>query len=65
MDLMSGLDTDDLTLEAAPISGQDIASITVSPNLQPGAQPTQQITPTTLLPTTLLPAPTPQVEQPV
>lgn len=62
MDLMSGLDTDDLSLEAAPISGQDIAGITVPPNLQPGAQPTQQITPTTLLPT---PTPTPQVEQPV
>ena len=62
MDLMSGLDTDDLPLEAAPISGQDIAGITVPPNLQPGAQPTQQITPTTLLPT---PTPNPQVEQPV
>lgn len=57
-DLTAGLDTDATTLEAAPISGQDVTGVTVPQNLQPGAQPTTQVTP----PTT---TPTPLVEQPV
>lgn len=47
MDLVTGLDADEQTLEAAPISGQDLTGITVPEGLQP--LPTG--TPTTLVPT--------------
>lgn len=57
-DLTAGLDSDDTTLEAAPVSGQDVTGITVPQNLQPGAQPTTQVTPP-------ITTPTPQVEEPV
>ena len=33
-DLLTGLDSDELTLEAAPISGQDVTGITVPEALQ-------------------------------
>ncbi|HEX5916790.1 MAG TPA: DUF5667 domain-containing protein [Nocardioides sp.] len=54
-DLLSALDTDQLTLEGAPISGQDLTGITVPEALDP-----QQVVPTTLpstLPTTPAPGP--------
>jgi len=57
-DLTAGLDVDNLTLEAAPVSGQDVTGIIVPQGLLPGAQPTTQTTP----PTT---TPTPLAEQPV
>jgi hypothetical protein len=48
MDLLSGLDMDDLTLEAAPVSGQDLSGITIPEALQtPGSLPTTNVTPTT------------------
>ncbi|HSF36802.1 MAG TPA: DUF5667 domain-containing protein [Nocardioides sp.] len=46
-DLVSGLDADLLTLEGAPISGQDLTGITVPEALDP-----QQVVPTTLPSTT-------------
>lgn len=46
-DLLRGLDADDLTLEAAPISGQDLTGITVPEELDP-----QQPLPTVGLPST-------------
>lgn len=46
-DLLAGLDTDQLTLEGAPISGQDLTGITVPEALDP-----QQAVPTTLPSTT-------------
>jgi hypothetical protein len=46
-DLLEGLDADDLTLEAAPISGQDLTGITVPAELEP-----QQPLPTAGLPST-------------
>ena len=39
-DLTAGLDVDNLTLEAAPVSGQDVTGIIVPQGLLPGAQPT-------------------------
>ncbi|MDT0183570.1 DUF5667 domain-containing protein [Microbacterium sp. ARD31] len=59
VDLLSGLDSDELTLEpaAAPVSGQDLTGITVPEVLQ---SPTVQ--PTAAVPTTtpeVLPSPTP------
>ncbi|GAB3025663.1 hypothetical protein GCM10011376_11810 [Nocardioides flavus (ex Wang et al. 2016)] len=53
-DLLAGLDTDDLTLEAAPISGQDLTGITVPEELDP-----QQPVPTAGLPSAPVPTPTP------
>lgn len=50
--LLAGLDTDQLTLEGAPISGQDLTGITVPEALDP-----QQVVPTTLPSTTLAPNP--------
>ena len=52
-DLTAGLDVDNLTLEAAPVSGQDVTGIVVPPGLLPGAQPTTQVTPPTTTPTPL------------
>lgn len=49
-DLVSGLDTDQLTLEGAPISGQDLTGITVPEVLDP-----QQVVPTTASTTSLGP----------
>jgi hypothetical protein len=60
-DLLQGLDVDDQTLEAAPISGQDLTGITVPEELDP-----QQPLPTAGLPSTpaastpTLPLPTTQ-----
>ncbi len=75
IDLTAGLDIDDMTLEAAPVSGQDLTGISVPEGLLPDAQPTSQTTPTTIpttIPTsipTVTPTPTTtpttQVEQPV
>jgi hypothetical protein len=48
LDLVEGLDSDEQTLEAAPISGQDLTGITVPEELQ---QPLA--TPTSALPTTV------------
>ncbi len=50
--LLSGLDTDQLTLEAAPISGQDLTGITVPEVLDP-----QQVVPTAQPSTTVSPGP--------
>ena len=60
MDLLTGLDSDELTLEAAPVSGQDLTGITVPEVLQsPGANlPGAPSTDPTLAPQTLLPDPT-------
>lgn len=44
LDLMSGLDTDDVQLEAAPVSGQDLTGVTVPPALQDGVVPTPTTT---------------------
>ncbi|CAM3637166.1 DUF5667 domain-containing protein [Nocardioides zeicaulis] len=46
VDLMSGLDTDDVQLEAAPVSGQDLSGVTVPPQLQTGVAPTAGGVPT-------------------
>jgi hypothetical protein len=56
-DLLTGLDSDELTLEAAPVSGQDLTGITVPEVLQsPGANlPGSPSTAPTLAPQTLLP----------
>ncbi len=59
-DLMSGLDVDDVQLEAAPVSGQDLTGITVPPQLQTGGgapTPTGGSTPTGS-PTPSAPVPT-------
>ena len=50
--LLSGLDTDQLTLEGAPISGQDVTGIQVPEALDP-----QQVVPTAQPSTTLGPGP--------
>jgi hypothetical protein len=50
--LLSGLDTDQLTLEGAPISGQDLTGLQVPEALDP-----QQVAPTAQPPTTLGPGP--------
>ena len=54
LDLVEGLDTDEQTLEAAPVSGQDLTGITVPEELQ---QPLA--TPTSGLPTTTTTVPDP------
>ena len=56
-DLLTGLDSDEETLEAAPVSGQDLTGITVPEVLQsPGANlPDSPSTAPTLAPQTLLP----------
>jgi hypothetical protein len=46
VDLLTGLDVDELTLEAAPVSGQDLTGIVVPEELK--GQPTAVPTPTTL-----------------
>src|SRR6478735_6420987 len=51
-DLVSGLDTDQLTLEGAPISGQDLTGLQVPEALDP-----QQVVPTAQPHTTLGPGP--------
>jgi hypothetical protein len=54
-DLLTGLDSDELTLEAAPVSGQDVEGITVPEVLQsPGAA----LPSSTPSPTSDVPAPT-------
>jgi hypothetical protein len=47
LDLVQGLDTDELTLEAAPVSGQDVSGITVPKALQSpdGLLPDPSLTP--------------------
>ena len=52
LDLLQGLDTDEQTLEAAPVSGQDLTGITVPEVLQqPGTTPTPVLpTPTATVP---------------
>ena len=64
--LLSGLDTDELTLEAAPISGQDLTGIEVPEALDP-----QQVVPTAQPSTTRrrrtgleVPDPTPSADPP-
>lgn len=55
LDLVEGLDTDEQTLEAAPVSGQDLTGITVPEELQqPLATPTSGLPATT----TTVPDPT-------
>lgn len=62
VDLLTGLDVDELTLEAAPVSGQDLTGIVVPEELKglPTAVPTPTTLPTTLPTpaTTSLPDPT-------
>lgn len=69
IDLVQGLDADEVTLEAAPVSGQDVSGITIPKALQspggllpePSVTPTPVVpttTPTTLLPETPKPTPT-------
>ncbi|WP_224273326.1 DUF5667 domain-containing protein [Nocardioides lacusdianchii] len=62
VDLLTGLDVDELTLEAAPVSGQDLTGIEVPEELKglPTAVPTPTTLPTTLPTpaTTTLPDPT-------
>ncbi len=62
VDLLTGLDVDELTLEAAPVSGQDLTGIVVPEELkgQPSAVPTPTTLPTGVpTPTTTsLPDPT-------
>jgi hypothetical protein len=56
-DLLTGLDSDEQTLEAAPISGQDLSGIEVPEALQsPSLLPTQ--TPTSSTPEEVVPDPT-------
>jgi hypothetical protein len=66
-DLLTGLDSDELTLEAAPISGQDVTGITVPEALQspetllpePTLSPTAPVkTPEVVVPETTKPDPT-------
>ena len=66
-DLLTGLDSDELTLEAAPISGQDVTGITVPEALQspetllpePTLSPTAPVkTPKVVVPETTKPDPT-------
>ena len=65
IDLVQGLDVDELTLETVPVSGQDVSGITVPKALQSPQQvlPDPSVTPTPVVPTTsptLLPGtPTP------
>ena len=69
IDLVQGLDVDELTLETVPVSGQDVSGITIPKALQSPQQvlPDPSVTPTGVVPTTaptLLPAtptPTPTV----
>ena len=58
VDLLTGLDVDELTLEAAPVSGQDLTGIVVPEELKalPTAVPTSTALPTPA--TTSLPDPT-------
>ena len=59
-DLLTGLDADEQTLEAAPISGQDLTGITVPEELDPQALP-PSVSPTfgsTLAPTEAVPTAT-------
>ena len=54
-DLLTGLDSDELTLEAAPVSGQDLTGIEVpevlqSPSLLPTASPSPSATPGVTVP---------------
>jgi len=62
VDLLTGLDVDELTLEAAPVSGQDLTGIVVPEELKglPTAVPTPTTLPTTVPTpaTTTLPDPT-------
>jgi hypothetical protein len=51
-DLLTGLDTDDLTLEGAPLSGQDLTGITVPEQLQSVPTAPSSPVPTTGLSTT-------------
>ena len=69
-DLLTGLDTDELTLEAAPLSGQDLTGITVpealqTPGVLPTPQPSSSQSPTALPTATPTSVPTKQSEGPV
>lgn len=66
-DLLTGLDSDELTLEAAPVSGQDLVGITIPDSLQspqavlpePSLSPTAPTrTPNVVVPETTKPDPT-------
>lgn len=73
IDLVQGLDVDELTLETVPVSGQDVSGITIPKALQSPQQvlPDPSVTPTpvvpttapTLLPGTPTPTPTPTPTQ--
>lgn len=54
IDLVQGLDVDELTLETVPLSGQDVSGITVPKALQSTqqVQPDPSVTPTSIVPTT-------------
>lgn len=60
LDLLTGLDSDETTLEAAPLSGQDVDGIEVPPDLQsPRPLPaTPTVTPTATTPEVVVPDPT-------
>ena len=66
LDLVQGLDTDELTLEAAPLSGQDVSGITIPEALQSpdGLLPDPSLTPSvptstpSVVPETPKPTPT-------
>ncbi len=59
IDLVSGLDADELTLEAAPLSGQDVSGITIPQALQSpdGVLPQSSVTP-------VVPTKTPEIQVP-
>jgi hypothetical protein len=58
-DLLRGLDVDDVTLEAAPISGQDLTGLTVPEELDPQQPlPSAGLPPTSAGSTPALPVPT-------
>ena len=63
-DLLTGLDSDELTLEAAPVSGQDVEGITIPEALQspesllPSATPGASTTPEVTVPDPTKPDPT-------
>ncbi|RYB90302.1 hypothetical protein EUA06_13085 [Nocardioides glacieisoli] len=69
IDLVQGLDVDELTLETVPVSGQDVTGITIPKALQSPQQvlPDPSVTPTSVVPTTAptllpgTPTPTPTV----
>ncbi len=57
-DLLTGLDSDELQLEAAPVSGQDVEGITVPEELQAPESPLPSASPTASAPEVQVPDPT-------